>query len=106
MCTQVSSQQKIKKNYTSTFLSFIAGVVDTGYKHSFAIISDLCHQYSLSSVSLTPAKIFSPVSMIPVIKNQKAWNLSPVSTTPPKKLFSGVNDTGDNFFGGVNDTGD
>jgi hypothetical protein len=29
-----------------------------------------------------------------------------VSTTPPKKLFSDVNDTGDKFFGGVNDTGD
>jgi hypothetical protein len=29
-----------------------------------------------------------------------------VSTTPLKKLFSGVNDTGDKFFGGVNDTGD
>jgi hypothetical protein len=26
--------------------------------------------------------------------------------TPPKKLFSGVNDTGDKFFGGVSDTGD
>jgi hypothetical protein len=73
---------------------------------SFAARADLCHQYSLSPVSLTPAKIFSPVSLIPVIKNQKAWNLSPVSTTPPKKLFSGVNDTGDKFFGFVNDTGD
>ncbi len=39
MCTQVSSQQKIKKNYTSKFFPFIAGVVDTGDKHSFAIIS-------------------------------------------------------------------
>jgi hypothetical protein len=39
MCTQVSSQQKIKKNYTSKFFSFIAGVVDTGDKHSFVIIS-------------------------------------------------------------------
>jgi hypothetical protein len=38
MCTQVSSQQKIKKNYTSKFFSFIAGVVDTGDKHLFAII--------------------------------------------------------------------
>jgi hypothetical protein len=37
MCTKVSSQQK-KKNYTSKFFSFIAGVVDTGDKHSFAII--------------------------------------------------------------------
>ncbi len=39
MCTQVSSQQKIIKNYTSKYFSFIAGVVDTGDKHSFAIIS-------------------------------------------------------------------
>jgi hypothetical protein len=67
---------------------------------SFAARADLCHQYSLSPVSTTPA------SLIPVIKNQKAWNLLPVSTTPPKKLFSGVNETGDKFFGGVNDTGD
>jgi hypothetical protein len=29
-----------------------------------------------------------------------------VSTTPAKKLFSGVNETGDKFFSGVNDTGD
>jgi hypothetical protein len=39
MCTQVSSQQKKKKNYTSKYFSFIGGVVDTGDKHSFAIIS-------------------------------------------------------------------
>jgi hypothetical protein len=62
---------------------------------SFVARADLCHQNS-----------FSPVSLIPVIKNQKAWNLLPVSTTPPKKLFSGVVDTGDKFFGGVNNTGD
>jgi hypothetical protein len=30
---------KNKKNYTSQFFSFIDGVVDTGDKHSFAIIS-------------------------------------------------------------------
>jgi hypothetical protein len=68
---------------------------------SFAARADLCNQYND-----TGENFFSPVSLIPVIKNQKAWNLSPVSTTPPKKLFSGVNDTGDKFFGGVNDTGD
>ncbi len=37
MCTQLSSEQN--KNYTSKFFSFIAGVVDTADKHSFAIIS-------------------------------------------------------------------
>jgi hypothetical protein len=39
MCTQVISQQKIKKNYTSKFFSFIASVLDTGDKHSFAKFS-------------------------------------------------------------------
>jgi hypothetical protein len=33
-------------------------------------------------------------------------NLSPVSLLPAKKLFSGVNDTGNKFIAGVLDTGD
>ncbi len=45
----------------------------------------------------------SPVSLIPVIKNQKF--IAGVNDTA-EKLFSGVNNTGDKFFGGVNDTGD
>jgi hypothetical protein len=46
-------------------------------KKSFAARADLCQQYSLSPVSLTPvrnnqkAKKFSPVSLIPVRNNQK-----------------------------------
>jgi hypothetical protein len=56
---------------------------------SFAAKADLCHQYSLSPVSLTvrnnqKAKNFSPVSLIPVRNNQKAKNLLLVSTTPLK----------------------
>ncbi len=51
---------------------------------SFAARADLCHQYSLSPVLLTPVNNLSPVSLIPVRNNQKAKNLSPVSTTPPK----------------------
>jgi hypothetical protein len=54
---------------------------------SFAARADLCHQYSLSPVSLTPTKKFSPVSLIPVRNNQKAKNLSPVSTIPLKNCL-------------------
>ncbi len=43
---------------------------------SFAARADLCHQYS-----------FSPVSLIPVRNNQKAKNLSPVSTIPLKNCL-------------------
>ncbi len=37
--TQLSSSQKMKKNYTWKFFSFIAGVVDIAENHPFAIIS-------------------------------------------------------------------
>ncbi len=38
MYTQLGSSQKLKKNYTLKFFSFIAGVVDTAEQHPFAII--------------------------------------------------------------------
>ncbi len=56
---------------------------------SFAARADLCHQYSLLLVSLTPVKNLSPVSLTPVRNNQKAKNWSPVSTIP-LKIFSVV----------------
>ncbi len=47
---------------------------------SFAARADLCHQYSLSPVS-------TPVSLIPVRNNQKAKNLSLVSSIPLKNCL-------------------
>ncbi len=42
-------------------------------------------EWMFIAVSTTPAiKFFPAVSLIPVINNQKAWNLSQVSTTPRK----------------------
>ncbi len=65
-------------------MTISAAVADFGAAgDSFAARADLCHQYSLSPVSLTPVR-----------NNQKA------------KLFTGANDTADKFFGGVSDTGD
>jgi hypothetical protein len=39
MYTQLGSSQKMEKNYTWNFFSFIAGVVDTAEQHLFAVIS-------------------------------------------------------------------
>jgi hypothetical protein len=81
----------------------IAGDNDTDDKF-FAGINDTGEQ--LSPVTDTGNNIFSPVSLIPVINNQKAQNLSPVSTTPLKKLSTAVNDTADKFIGSANDIAD
>ncbi len=62
---------------------------------SFAARADLCHQYSLSPVSLTLVR-----------NNQKAKKIFAGVNDTAEKLFTGVNDTADKFFGGVSDTGD
>ena len=57
MCNQVSSQQKIKKNYISKFFSFIAGVIDTGDKHSFAITPRIFEKIRKPAAALIKGKI-------------------------------------------------
>jgi hypothetical protein len=57
---------------------------------------------NLSAVSLTPVNSFSPVSKFvsllvisDLYQRLRGKMLLPVSTTPAKKLFTGVNDTAD-----------
>jgi hypothetical protein len=66
----------------------------------------LCHKYSLSPVSLTPAITFFPGVVDTGQKEPKSQKFFASVNDTAEKLFTGVNDTAYKFFGGVSDAGD